>query len=246
MLNILTERTSHVRKKAKSRVIYRKEFSNFGLAGQLTCTFHFNIVLYMTTFNDMPGYRYHEYLLVLNPHEDLRNKIMNIKKDFQEVYRTPTQGGKPHITLAKFVVWGIMEEKIVNRLKIAAMGTPPFKVSLKNYGSFPCHTIFLNTTTSIPIQYLMKELRTARPLMKSQDSEPFFITEPHLTIGRNLSPLQYEKAWHEYARRSFTGSFIADGMLLLKRPYGEKFYQIVQRMEFSNSPVTAQQGSLFM
>ena len=199
----------------------------------------------ITDFTNMPGYRYKEYLLVLNPHEDLRNKIMHIKKDFQAVYGTPTPGGKPHVTLAKFVVWEIMEEKIINRLKIAAMGTPPFKVSFKNYGSFPCHTIYLNTYTSIPIQSLIKELRCAKPLMKSQEADPYFISEPHLTIARNLTALQYEKSWHEYSHRSFTGSFIADGMLLLKRPQGDKFYQIVQRMEFSNSPVTAQQGSLF-
>ena len=199
-----------------------------------------------TEFIQGPGYRYHEYLLVLQPHEDLRTKITQVKKEFQAVYRTPSLGGKPHITLAKFGVWGLMEEKIVNRLRVAAMGTPPFKVTFKNYGSFPSHTIFLNTSTSIPIQYLMKELRTAKHLMKSQDAEPYFITEPYLTIARNLTPLQYQRAWYEYAHRSFTGSFIADGMLLLKRPEGEKFYQIVQRMEFSNLPVNAQQGSLFL
>ena len=197
------------------------------------------------TITNLPGYKYNEYLLVLQPHEDLRNKIMTVKKDFQAVYGTPTPGGKPHITLARFVVYGMMEEKIINRLSIAAMSAPPFKVTFKDYASFPSHTIYLRTATSIPIQYLMKELRTARPLMKSQDAEPYFITEPYLTIARNLNPLQYERGWHEYAHRSFTGSFVADGMLLLRRTEGEKAYQIVQRMEFSNLPVSAQQGSLF-
>ncbi|MBE7170957.1 MAG: 2'-5' RNA ligase family protein [Williamsia sp.] len=199
-----------------------------------------------TDFTNGPGYRYFEYLLVLQPHEDLRAKIVGIKKDFQAVYNTPTLGGKPHIVLAKFVVWGMMEERIVNRLRVAAMGTPPFKVAFKNFGSFPSHTIYLNTTTSIPIQYLMRELRTARHLLKSGDADPYFITEPFLTIARNLTPLQFQKAWHEYAHRSFTGSFVADSMLLIRRQEGEKFYQIVQRLEFSNLPVNSQQGSLFL
>ena len=30
----------------------------------------------------MPGYRVYEYLLVLNPHEELRNRIMQVKKEF--------------------------------------------------------------------------------------------------------------------------------------------------------------------
>lgn len=200
----------------------------------------------MNTFTNSPAYRYHEYLLVLQPHEDLRAKIMDVKKDFQAVYQTLTLGGKAHITLAKFVVCGLMEDRISNRLRAAAMGTPPFKVSFKNFGSFPSHAIYLNTSTSIPIQYLMKELRTARHFMKSQDADPYFITEPYLTIARNLTPLQYEKAWHEYAYRRFTGSFVADSMLLIKRQEGEKFYQIVQRMEFNNLPVKSHQGSLFL
>jgi hypothetical protein len=28
----------------------------------------------------IPGYRYNEYLLILNPHEELRNKIMQVKR----------------------------------------------------------------------------------------------------------------------------------------------------------------------
>ena len=38
----------------------------------------------------IPGYRYNEYLLILNPHEELRNKIMQCKKEFAEKYKAPT------------------------------------------------------------------------------------------------------------------------------------------------------------
>lgn len=199
-----------------------------------------------TQISDMPGYRYAEYLLVLNPHEDLRNRIMNIKKDFNEAYNAPfALWGKPHLTLAKFTVWEMMEEKILNRLNITAMGTPPFKVVLKDYGSFPSHTLYIKVTTKIPIQNLVKEVRSSKRLMKSIDYEPFFITEPHLTIARKLTPAQYEKAWLQYSHHSFTGNFIADGMLLIKRREGEKGYQIVRRLEFKNLPVSTIQGELF-
>lgn len=194
----------------------------------------------------MPGYRYGEYLLVLNPHEDLRSKILNIKKEFSVNHQVPALGGKPHITLAKFTVWDMMEEKIINRLKVIAMGTPPFKVALKDYGSFPSHTIYINITTKVPVYNLVKELRTVKRIMKSPEYEPYFITEPHLTIARKLKPAQYEKAWLEYAHRSFTGGFIADGMLLLKRRPEEKAYQIVQRFDFMNLPVITRQGELFV
>ena len=37
----------------------------------------------------MPGYRYNEYLLILNPHEELRNRIIQIKKEFYDKYKRP-------------------------------------------------------------------------------------------------------------------------------------------------------------
>ena len=127
------------------------------------------------------------------------------------------------------------------------MGYPPFKVELKDFGSFPSHTIYINVTSKLPIQNLIKEIRTnGQRLMKlNDDNKPHFIMEPHLTIARKLLPWQYEKGWLEYSNRHFTGKFIADAMLLLKRPVEEKKYQIAQRFEFQNLPVTIRQGELF-
>jgi len=65
-------------------------------------------------------------------------------------------------------------------------------------------------------------------------------------VARKLLPWQYEKGWLEYSHRHFTGRFIADSMLLLKRRMGERAYQIVQRLEFMNLPVSTKQGELFV
>lgn len=196
----------------------------------------------------IPGYRVYEYLLVLNPHEELRNKIMKVKQEFYEVYKAATAiGGKPHITLANFLQYELMEERLVNRLKMLAMGFHPIKVELKDYGSFPSHTIYINVVSKLPIQSLVKTIRTeAQRLMKlNDDNKPHFIMEPHLTIARRLEPWQYEKGWLEYSHKHFTGRFIADSMLLLKRPAVELKYQIAQRFEFQNLPVATKQGELF-
>jgi len=196
----------------------------------------------------IPGYRMNEYLLVLNPHEDLRNRIMQVKKDFAEKYKTAlTAGGRPHIALARFTQLEMMEERIVNRLKTVAMGYHPFKVELKNFGSFPSHTIFINVATRLPVQQLVKEIRESQRLMKlDKEHKPHFIDEPYIMIARKLMPWQYEKGWLEYSHRHFTGRFIADSMLLLKRRVGDKAYQIVQRLEFMNLPVSIRQGELFV
>ena len=195
----------------------------------------------------LPGYKVNEYLLVLNPHEELRNKIKEVKKEFHDNYKAPNAlWGKPHITLVNFLQYAMMEERIVSRLKTVAMGYHPFKVELKDFGSFPSHTIYINVTTKEPVRNLVKEMRPFQQLMKlNKDNKPHFIDEPHLPVARKLLPWQYEKGWLEYSQKHFTGRFIADSMLLLRRQVGDNPYQILQRFEFMNLPVTTKQGDLF-
>ncbi len=108
----------------------------------------------------MPGYSYNEYLVVLSPHEDLRNKIAQLKNEFSDKYKAPAARlGRPHITLANFVQFEMREERLVSRLKTIAMGYHPFKVELKDYGSFPSHTIFINVESKQQVQNLVKEFK---------------------------------------------------------------------------------------
>lgn len=200
----------------------------------------------------IPGYRVHEYLLVLDMHEDLRKRIMKIKKDFFEKYEITNALAPPQLPLVSFVQYAMMEERIINRLRNVAMAHYPFKVELKDFGSFPSHSIYINVTSKVPVQSLVKLIRTeTQRLMKlNDDNKPHFIMEPHLTIARKLKPWQFEKGWLEYSNKSFTGRFIADSMVLLKRPVSESEsyrgkYQVANRFEFQNMPVTTKQGELF-
>ena len=197
----------------------------------------------------IPGYRIFEYLLVINPHEELRNKVMKVRQEFNDEYKVSTAlDGKPNIILANFLQYEMMEERLVNRLKVVAMGFHPIKIELRDFGSFPSHTLYINVVSKVPVQTLVKEIRneTQRLMKLNDDNKPHFILEPHLTIARKLQPWKYEKGWLEYSNKNFTGRFIADGMLLLKRPLDEKKYQVVQRFEFQNLPVTTKQGELFI
>lgn len=198
--------------------------------------------------NAIPGYKIYEYQLVLNPHEELRNRIMKLKQEFFDSYKSITAlYAKPQVVLTTFIQYEIMEERILNRLNVIALGFHPVKIEFKDFGSFPSHTIYINITSKIPIQDLVRQIRTeSQRLMKLNDeNKPHFIMEPHITIARRLQPWQYEKGWLEYSNRHFTGRFIADGMLLLKRAVGEMKYQVIKHFEFQNLLVGTKQGDLF-
>ncbi|MDB5203148.1 MAG: hypothetical protein JWQ27_2557 [Ferruginibacter sp.] len=202
----------------------------------------------MQELSMMPGMKLFEYLVVLNPHEALREKIIHIKQHFYDSYKaTSALYGRPHIALVKFTQREMAEERIVHRLKTIAMGYHPVKIELRDFGSFPAHTIFINVLSKVPIQELIKHIRTeAQQLMKpDNEHKPHFMLEPQMLVAGKLKPWQFEKGWLEYSHKHFTGRFIADAMLLLKRPVGEFKYQIAGRFEFENLPVATTQGALF-
>jgi 2'-5' RNA ligase len=201
----------------------------------------------MIPTTSIPGYRINEYLLVLSPPEDLWQKIMKIKEEFAGKYKNDiARFTKPHITLINWVSLELMEERMMQRLQTISMGFTPFKVELKDYGSFPTHTIIINVVSKVPIQSLVREMKQAQKLMTlDKDNKPHFIETPHLSICRKLKPWQYEEGWLEFSNRQFTGRFIADSMLLLKRQAGQKMkFQIAKRFEFQNLPVNTKQGNL--
>ena len=199
-------------------------------------------------YNLSSAYKIYEYLLVLAPHEELRTRIMQVKKEFAEKYQADLGlYGKPHLALVSFKQYVMSEERLIHRLKISSMSMPPIKIELKDFGSFPSHSIYINVTSRLQVEHLVKTIRTdAQALMKmDKENKPHFMMQPNFSIARKLAPWQYEKGWLEYSHRHFTGRFIADSMLMLKRALGEKKYQIAARFEFSNLPVSTIQGALF-
>lgn len=195
----------------------------------------------------MPGYTLNEYLVVIAPNEDLRNRITAVRRQFGEKFSAPVSTARPHLALARFVTWNMMEEKIINRFRHISMGVTPFRIELKDYGSYPSHSIYINVATRIPVQQLVAQLRTAQKMMKAHpDHDPHFFADPQITVASRLKPWQYEQGWLEFSHLHFTARIVADGMLLLKRSLGAKSYQIAERFEFMNLPVSLKQGELFV
>ncbi|MDE3212512.1 MAG: 2'-5' RNA ligase family protein [Bacteroidota bacterium] len=193
------------------------------------------------------GYPKKEYRLVLLPHEELRQRIMNIKKQFSKDYQSHSAlWGGPYITLATFWQLERAEEHILRNLKVLSMGFPPFKVALKDFGSFPTHTIYFHVETKIPIKRLVHQIRSLNKLLlPDRDHPPYFRETPYIPVATKLLPWQYQQGWNHFSHRHFTGSFIASSMLLLCRKRSERNFQVLERFDFLNLPVAARQGQLF-
>jgi len=194
----------------------------------------------------LPGYTINEYKLVIPLPEALEQKIHHIRKDFGSSYQYRADPGRPHLTLVMFSQLEMVEDRILQKLKTIGMGARPFKMELKDFGSYPAHTIFIKVATREAIKELMSSVKDIQRLLRTDtEHKAYFLNEPVISIARKLKPWQYEKAWLEYSHRQFTGRCIADSLLLLKRKEGSISWQIVQRIELQDMPVQAKQQQLF-
>jgi 2'-5' RNA ligase len=201
-----------------------------------------------TTLINLPGYRVNEYKIILTPHDDLAKRIMKVQKDFMDKFKIEYNSVYlPQLSLVSFKQIQAFEERILNRLKIVGMGHHPIKIELKDFGSFPSHTIFINVVSRNGIIELVRKIREdAQRLMKlDAENKPHFINDANITIARKLKPWQYESGWLEYSNHHFTGKFIANKMILLRKKEGENKFKPIESFDFQNLPVETKQGELF-
>ena len=199
------------------------------------------------SISSIPGYQVNEYKIILTPHEDLARRIMDIQKDFIEKFQVEYKSVyMPQLILVKFKQIQAYEDRIINRLKIVGMGFHPFRIELKDFGSFPSHTVFINVSRNGTIELVRRIREQSQRLMKlDTENKPHFMSDAHLTIARKLKPWQYEKSWLEYRHQHFTGKFIASKMILLRKKPNEYKFSPIQNFEFQNLPVDTKQGELF-
>ena len=201
-----------------------------------------------SSLQQLPGYQVNEYKIVLVPHQELANKIKEIRTVFNERLKIEKPiSSVPEVILTTFKQHQMNEERIINRLKIIAMAQPEIKVEIKDFGSFPTHSIFLNVTSKVPLSLLVKSVSSnASALLKlNSDKTPHFFKDFYIAIVRRLKPWQYEEGWKEFEHKNFTGRFIASRMLLMRRKEGEFKYKPIETFDFQNLPVDTVQGSLF-
>jgi hypothetical protein len=194
----------------------------------------------------MPGHALQEYQLVIAPHEVLRERIMKKRSEFKERHGASGYLPPACLTLARFHQHLMNEERVIAHLERVAMGTAPFKLSIRGFNSLPDHALFFHTERSAGIRRLTAEVKAmGRMLQPDLDHKAYVIPEPHIALATRLRPEQFAAGWAEWAARPFSADFIADALLVLKRVPGDRRWQVAARHEFRNLPVAIRQGELF-
>jgi 2'-5' RNA ligase len=194
----------------------------------------------------LPGLHVYEYLLVIDIPAALRERIEEQRAVLAEKYNIiQPQVGRPNVSLARFSAVKMKEERIIQRLQAIAQDEKPFVIDLQDFGSYPMHAIFIKIANQQRVLQLIKKLKQARRIMKTEKEDPYFLQDPNIVLAGRIQKENYIEAIKEYPHKKFSGRFLVNSFLLLKRAGDEKKYTLVKRFDFQSLPVSAGQGVLF-
>lgn len=188
----------------------------------------------------------YEYAIVIQPHEDLEERIKQLRREFNVLFRVEKPVISVHIPLVYFTQHITMQDKITRRLRMFTMRSKPFRIGLKDFSSLPTHTIYIAGSEKNQYREFVHALKTeSQGLLKMDEQhKPNFIPDPNIPVAVKLLPWQYENGWLQYSNAGFNASFIADNIILLRRKEGELKYFPVQRFNLMNIAAASVQTSL--
>ncbi|MDP4150476.1 MAG: 2'-5' RNA ligase family protein [Bacteroidota bacterium] len=162
-----------------------------------------------------------EYLLVIYPHGELQDKLLEEQQRFSSDYGMQmTVRNKPHITVAAFQAGEAMENTLIRWIQRICGRHRSFEMTLNNYSGFPPHTIYLRILDQQPFLQLAQQLSAIDDFIRSSGCPPVnLIGRPYLSIAGSLTEKVYSKAMPDYSRKTFHGSFQVNELVLLKREH---------------------------
>ena len=188
-----------------------------------------------------------QYLLVLKPTEQVVEKINEVRSAIHEDYKTETFPlSFPHLRLITFNGLKENEIHIVSALKRIALRLSPLQLILKDFGSFPTHTIYINVASKVCLKDSVALIKKEGKINPLALEPPHYLDDFYIPIAIKLKPWQFEKLSLEYSRSNFSASCIINEIQLLKREEGAGKFKSIENFSLKNfeKPV-AKQGHLF-
>jgi len=195
-----------------------------------------------------------EYLLVISPEDDISKEITKIKYEFRDHYGCIQAARlKPHCTLMNFVQHQRVENHLIREFDSIVASFTPKAITLDGFGQYPMHTIYIKIKESKKIKEMITALKLKFRSVKNEIKplKPIYPSDPHLTIARGMTQVQFNQAWTEWGKRKFNSSFNAYNVRLLKRQIDEKDlkpkenYQIVKDFKLAGQEKKDKQLILF-
>ncbi|MDN3588164.1 2'-5' RNA ligase family protein [Pedobacter aquatilis] len=175
------------------------------------------------------------FLVCIVPPISIVEDIDVIRNEISEKYQLFQSLKRPaHITLYNPVKISSLEKEkqFFSTLENAAFSTP-FSQVIKNFNSFPQHTIYIDVEQNESLVKLQSQIkRELKPLNLLDEKNNFKFT-PHLTIAfKDVKPHQYAAIMDEYQNKNFKRTFDVNHFSVYK--HIDKRWQPFKEIPFKN------------
>ena len=175
-------------------------------------------------WNTLTNIRHHmfEYLLVFSCDKLTEALVHNVKRYFEENYGCRNAVNLiPHLNLFYCNIHESKADRLVQGFQKVARHVQPFKVSFTSFEQYEQGTFYidLESKSSGNVLEIVRKLRSevAAHVRQLAPAEYKFCDDPHLTVARNMSSWQTQRAASDWLHKDFDASFEAQELLLLRR-----------------------------
>ena len=184
-----------------------------------------------------------KYSLVVSPPEVIITTVRTIKEVlFNTIGWFNGKNSLAHITISEFMASNNEVEILKKELDTIVESLKPVHVHLNAFNNYPNGAFFIapDAVSKVDLKKIMKHVNQsfrAKTITKN--------SEPHLSIGRKLSPENIATAYKLFSE-PIDLNFVCNRITLrLYNPEIRQF-EIIEHFEFKNNPKpTFEQGTLF-
>ena len=161
------------------------------------------------------------YFIAIIPPEPVFQEIWQIKKDFEDNYKSKAAlNSPPHLTVhMPFKLKPKEECDLINELQKISTNHSSFDITLDSFGQFNEKVIYVSASKPDALQSLYtviaKQMKLQFQVFNSDYKNRGY--HPHITVAfRNLNKENFLKAWAIYSQKEYQREFVADKLALLK------------------------------
>ncbi|GEC71484.1 2'-5' RNA ligase [Flavobacterium flevense] len=184
-----------------------------------------------------------KYSVVISPPEAIIITVKTMKEAlFNEIDWFNSKNSLAHITINEFMTSDNEIEILKKQLETIAESLKPVHVHLNAFDNYPNGAFFIapDAVSKIDLKKIMKHVNQsfrAKTIIKS--------SEPHLSIGRKLSPENIATAYRLFSE-PIDLNFVCNRITLRCFNPEMRQFEIIEHFEFKNNPKpTFEQGTLF-
>lgn len=188
-----------------------------------------------------------QYYLVLKPTEQVVEKINEVRLAVHDNYKTEIFPlSFPYLRLITFNGLKENEILIISALKKITGHLSTLRMILKNFGTFPTHTIYINAASRLCLKEIISRIKKEGNLNPLAIEPPHYLDDFYIPIAIKLKPWQFEKLSLEHSQSNFSASCIIKEIHLLKREQAVGKIKSIAIFPLQDFVKTGpQQGNLF-